>query len=241
MPTAVPVPMAAVSSPWGPPGPPVVAPARRRRRWALWTVLALVLLLVACGLPGVLLLRGAAGRPAAGRADDPATLAARRLGQRMSDQLDRQATALLGGDRAGFLAVAEPAARPTLTRRYAALRALRVTVWRPAADGLPSAVDGRPGEWRLSVRIGYCFVVPACTPSRVELGTQWRLVGEEPRLVAVEESRSESAGARPWEVSDLAVAVGRRAVVATTPAQRAGCPGCSPGPRPPPRSPTGMR
>lgn len=210
------------------PATPGLPPASRQpRRPQLWIVLAVVLVLVACGVPGVLLLGlvgNAAGRPA-DRAEDPATAAARRLGQRMTAELDRQAGALLGGDRAGFLAVAEPAARPALTRRYAALRALRVTVWRPAADGLPAAVAGRPGEWRLPVRVDYCFVVPDCTPSSVEIGTRWRMVGEEPRLVAVEESRAKPAGARPWEVSDLAVAVGKRAVVATTPGRRAELPG----------------
>ncbi|MET8835681.1 hypothetical protein ABZV78_17430 [Micromonospora sp. NPDC004540] len=198
------------------------APARRRR-WRLWAVVRLVLVLVACGVPGVLLVglvRDAAGRPAAGR-DDRGTAAERQLRERMAAQLDRQAAALLNGDRAGFLAVAEPAARPALTRRYAALRALRVSAWRPAADGVPAAVDRRPGEWRLTVTVGYCFVVPGCTPSSVELGTRWRVAGDaEPRLTAVEESRATPAGARPWEVSDLAVAVGKRAVVATTPALR---------------------
>ncbi|MFD2765493.1 hypothetical protein [Micromonospora eburnea] len=196
---------------------------RSRRRWPLWAPLGLVLAVLACGVPGVLLLvPGAAGRPAAGPPDDPA---ARRLAERMAVQLDRQAAALLAGDRPGFLAVAESAARPALTRRYAALRALRVTVWRPEVDGVPAKVDGRPGEWRLTVTVGYCFVVPDCTPSTVAIGTRWRIVGEEPRLVTVEESRAEPAGARPWEVSDLAVAVGKRTMVATTPALRAKLPG----------------
>ncbi|MEU1839285.1 hypothetical protein [Micromonospora chersina] len=214
----------------GPGVPPLVAGGEppARRRWRLWAVLGLVLVLVACGVPGVLLLglvRDAAGRPAAGR-DDPGTAAERQLRARMAAQLDRQAAALLDGDRAGFLAVAEPAARPALTRRYAALRALRVTTWRPVADGVPAADDRRPGEWRLTVTVGYCFVVPGCTPGTVELGTRWRVAGDaEPRLTAVEESRATPAGARPWEVSDLAVAVGKRAVVATTPALRAKLPG----------------
>ncbi|MGW9197943.1 hypothetical protein [Micromonospora chersina] len=214
----------------GPGVPPLVAGGEppARRRWRLWAVLGLVLVLVACGVPGVLLLglvRDAAGRPAAGR-DDPGTAAERQLRGRMAAQLDRQAAALLDGDRAGFLAVAEPAARPALTRRYAALRALRVTTWRPVADGVPAADDRRPGEWRLTVTVGYCFVVPGCTPGSVELGTRWRVAGDaEPRLTAVEESRATPAGARPWEVSDLAVAVGKRAVVATTPALRAKLPG----------------
>ncbi len=220
-------------APHGPPlegAPPEGAPQRPagRRRWRLWAAFGLVLVLVACGVPGVLLLglvRDAAGRPAAERGDR-GTPAEQRLAERMVAQLDRQAAALLDGDRTGFLAVAEPAARPALTRRYAALRALRVTAWRPAADGVPVAVDGRPGEWRLAVTVGYCFVVPGCTPGSVGMGTRWRVAGDgEPRLTAVEESRATPAGARPWEVSDLAVAVGKRAVVATTPALRGKLPG----------------
>ncbi|SCL13948.1 Peptidase MA superfamily [Micromonospora rhizosphaerae] len=210
------------------PGQGGVNQPRPRRRWALWAALAVVLVVLTCGVPAVLLVgvvSDAAGRPAAPRSDDPAAAAARRLGERMAAQLDRQASALLTGDRAGFLAIAEPTARAALTRRYAALRTLRVTVWRPESDGVPTPVDGQPGEWRLPVAVEYCFVVPGCTPSTVLIGTRWRAAGEQPRLVAVEESRSTPAGARPWEVSDLAVAVGKRAVVATTPALRAKLPG----------------
>lgn len=154
---------------------------RQRRRWPLWTALGLALGLVAGAVPGVLLRESApdaAGRSAANA--DPGTAAQRRLGERMLALLDRQAAALVGADRAGFLAVVEPAARPALSRRYAALRALRVTVWRPAADGVPEAVEGRPGEWRQTVTVGYCFVVPDCAPSTVELGARWRLAGRNP-------------------------------------------------------------
>ncbi|MCO1613905.1 hypothetical protein M8C11_04220 [Micromonospora sp. CPM1] len=199
---------------------------RQRRRWPLWTALGLALGLVAGAVPGVLLRESApdaAGRSAAKH--DPGTAAQRRLGERMLALLDRQAAALVGADRAGFLAIAEPAARPALSRRYAALRALRVTTWRSAADGVPAAVDGKPGEWRFAVTVGYCFVVPECAPSTVELGTRWRLAGEEPRLTAVDPASTDPAGVRPWQVNDLAVAVGKRVVVATTPAQRSRLPG----------------
>ncbi|MFC0096178.1 hypothetical protein ACFFKH_01380 [Micromonospora marina] len=211
-----------------PPAQPDPAQTRavRKRRWPLWTALGLALGLVAGAVPGVLLREpapDAAGRPAA--ADDPGTAAQRRLGERMLALLDRQATALVGADRAGFLAVAEPAARPALSRRYAALRALRVTTWRPAADGVPAEADGRPGEWRFTVTVGYCFVVPDCAPSTVELGTRWRLAGEEPRLTALEPSETDPAGVRPWQADDLAVTVGKRVVVATTQAQRRKLPG----------------
>ncbi|WP_262013181.1 hypothetical protein [Micromonospora sp. Mcm103] len=208
------------------PDPARTRTVRQRRRWLLWTVLGLALGLVAGAVPGVLLRESApdaAGRPAA--KGDPGTAAQRRLGERMLALLDRQAVALVGADRAGFLAVAEPAARPALSRRYAALRALRVTVWRPAADGVPQAVEGRPGEWRQTVTVGYCFVVPDCAPSTVELGARWRLAGEEPRLTALEPSEADPAGVRPWQANDLAVTVGKRVVVATTAAQRRKLPG----------------
>ncbi|WP_435152920.1 hypothetical protein [Micromonospora aurantiaca (nom. illeg.)] len=228
-PTPAPAPDAAslpYPVPLAQPDPARTRTVRQRRRWLLWTALGLALGLVAGAVPGVLLRESApdtAGRPAA--KDDPGTAAQRRLGERMLALLDRQAVALVGADRAGFLAVAEPAARPALSRRYAALRALRVTVWRPAADGVPEAVEGRPGEWRQTVTVGYCFVVPDCAPSTVELGARWRLAGEEPRLTALEPSEADPAGVRPWQANDLAVTVGKRVVVATTPAQRRRLPG----------------
>ncbi|TWJ25659.1 hypothetical protein JD76_05832 [Micromonospora endolithica] len=205
---------------------PGSAPPAPRRRWALWTALAAVVALLACGLPAALLAGavGDAGAEAPGGrpravSDDPATAAARKLGERMAAQLDRQSSALLRGDRAGWLAVAEPAAHADLRRRFAALRALRVTGWAAEPTGLPTPVDGRPGEWRLLVEFRYCFVVRDCRTSPVLTATRWR-DGPAPRLTAVEPSRSAETGTRPWEVSDLVVAVGKRTVVATTPAQR---------------------
>ncbi|MFC5921788.1 hypothetical protein [Micromonospora vulcania] len=204
-----------------------------RRLWPLWTVLVVVLLLVGCGLPTLLVVnvvREAGGRATVGRigasaTDDPATAAARGLADRMTAQLQRQTTALLGGDRAGFLAVAEPAAHVDLRRRFAALRALKVTVWRAEPSGLPVPVADKPGEWRLLVRFQYCFVAPNCRPSPVLIGTRWRENGDQPRLVAMEESKSAETGTRPWEISDLAVAIGARTIVATTPALRGRLPG----------------
>ncbi|MCF0092485.1 hypothetical protein B0E54_01308 [Micromonospora sp. MH99] len=187
-----------------------------------------MVLLLGCGLPAALIVgavREAGGRATISRAgaaatDDPATAVARALSDRMTAQLQRQSTALLGGDRAGFLAVADPAAHSDLRRRFAALRALKVTVWRAEPSGLPVPVVGKPGEWRLLVRFQYCFVAPGCRPSPVLIGTRWRENGDQPRLIALEESKSAETGTRPWEISELAVAVGARTIVATTPALR---------------------
>jgi len=207
---------------------------RPRRLWLLWTALGVVVVLIACALPATAVLLLANRRPAAtptdrGPApspgpDDPVTVTGRWLGERIDEQLDRQATALLGGDRAAFLAIADPVAHPDLKRQFAALRALRVTVWRPVASGAPVPVAGRPDEWRLLVNYQHCFVVPGCAPSPVLVGTRWRAVGDRPKLLAVEPSRSEQTGTRPWEVSDLVVAVGARTLVATVPALRAQLP-----------------
>lgn len=205
---------------------------RPRRLWPLWTAIAVVVALLACGLPVALVVvvaREASGRMQTVR--DPAVIpgpddpAARRLADGIDAQLDRQAGALLRGDRAGFLAVADPTARRDLTRQFAALRALQVTIWRPELSSSPIPVDGQPGEWRLLVTYRYCFVEQACTPSPVLIGTHWRETGDRPRLVSVEPSKSQETGTRPWEISELAVAVGERTLVAATPALRKKLPG----------------
>ncbi|MEU1605862.1 hypothetical protein [Micromonospora matsumotoense] len=169
---------------------------RRRPRWLRRTALAVALSLLVCGLPAALLtdvVDRAADRPtAAGRADpaDRVTPAGRaaRLGRDLAGQLDRQAVALRRGDRAAFLALVDRSARPDLARRYAALRALRVTVWRAEPEGPPTAVAGQPGRWRQPVTFRYCLVVPDCRPDPVRVQTRWRESGDAPVLVAVEES-----------------------------------------------------
>ncbi|MFF5175337.1 hypothetical protein ACFY3U_22265 [Micromonospora sp. NPDC000089] len=206
---------------------------RSRPRWPRWLVLAAVVVMVGCALPAVLV-AGVALRAGdlATVTDDPGPDGpaangppAGGLAGRLAAQLDRQAAALLRADRAGFLAVADRSAQPTLARRYAALRALRVTVWRAELAGPATPVAGRPGEWRQPVTFRYCLLVPDCPTSPVSAGTRWRVTGDAAVLLAVDESRSARTGARPWEVSDLAVAVGPRTMVATTPALRGRLPG----------------
>ncbi|MEU4566571.1 hypothetical protein [Micromonospora sp. NPDC023956] len=201
--------------------------SRRRRRGVLWAVVAVVAVALGCLLPAALVaavVRQTAGRSTGDPASGPGGPAAR-LAAAIDAQLGRQAGALLRGDRDGFLAVAEPAARVDLGRRFTALRALRIAVWRAESSGQPTPTPGRPGQWRQVVTYRYCLVVPTCTPSPVLAATRWRETSDGPRLVAVEPSASAETGTRPWEVSELVAAVGRRTVVATTPDLRTRLPG----------------
>ncbi|MEV4760725.1 hypothetical protein AB0J86_37260 [Micromonospora sp. NPDC049559] len=169
---------------------------------------------------------GRAPRPDARspRPGDPAGVTAAWLGQRIAEQLDRQAEALLHADEPGFVALADPGApvAAELSRQFRSLRALRVTVWEPEVRDQPVEVNGRPGEWWLPVTYRYCFVAAVCSPEPLTAGTRWSDAGGRPRLVALVPSTGDEKqqGPRPWEVSDLHVLVGRRTVVATTGAYR---------------------
>lgn len=198
---------------------------RRGRRWPLWIGLGLVLILLVCSVPVVVLVTVVERLPNVGRRADasasptatrqPADPAQADFARRLTPLLEQQAAALLRGDERGFLAVADPSmpAVTDLRRQFRALRAMKVTVWRPNIRDSPVR-DG--GAWRVTVTVEHCFVVPNCEPGPVTIGTRWADVADRPRLIAVEPSRPADEGPRPWEVSDLVVAVGDRALVATT-------------------------
>ncbi|MBX7265094.1 hypothetical protein KIF24_02805 [Micromonospora sp. Llam7] len=212
--------------------------SRPRRRWPLWAALVAAVLTLSGGIPAVLraggLSDGEVGEPAtaASPTENPTTIAARQVAERISAQLDEQAAALLSGDRSGFLGIADPAARGDLRQRFAALRALRVTRWEARPSGLPTTA-GKAGEWRLAVEFQYCFMVPDCRPSPLIVETRWR-DGAEPRLLAFGRSKTAPSigdrangqpGSLPWEVSELATKTGKRTIVAAPPAYRHRLPG----------------
>src|SRR5205809_2406835 len=162
----------------------------------------------------------AGGRaPAVGAGDRHASAgpqAARqtRFADRIQDALDMQATALLAGDGAAFVAVADPAVQPELRRRFDALHAMRVAGWDETLMTGPESAGGEPPRWKADVRLRYCFGVPGCTPIGVTVPTEWTDVDGQPRLVSMGTSGPTDLGPRPWEVTDLRVAVGARVIVA---------------------------
>jgi hypothetical protein len=141
-----------------------------------------------------------------------------RIAERLQAALDAQAAALLAGDEARFLAVADPgqpALVAQLRQRFLALRALQVTGWRETLAGAPERTGAR--EWHAGVELRYCFVVPGCTPVGVRAESRWVDRNDRLSLVSLAGSPSTELGPRPWEVSELRVAVGPRVVVAATP------------------------
>lgn len=158
--------------------------------------------------------------PTTGTADpgDIQVASRHRVAERIEAVLAEQAAALLRGDERGFLAAAEPGspAVEVLRRQFRSLRALRVSAWKPRLAEPPAAAAG---GLNASLRIDHCFVVPDCQPAPSLLDTRWAVDGGL-RIVAVQATPAENGGPRPWEVSALVAAVGPRAVVATTAAQR---------------------
>jgi hypothetical protein len=147
-------------------------------------------------------------QPAAADSDGPPT--------GIAAALDAQRAALLRGDLNGFLAPVAPdnaALRAALTRRFNALRALHVAVWREAVGEPTRNADG---GWSVPIRVTYCFVVPDCAPLSVSIPTAWAESAGAARLIAFGDSAAADLGPRPWEESDLRAAVGRRVMVAST-------------------------
>jgi hypothetical protein len=127
--------------------------------------------------------------------------------------LQAQTDAMRTGDEAGFLAPVAPALRPEMRRRYAGLRALRVTDWREQLAGEP--LQSGPGRWTAGVQLTYCVVVAGCVPAPISVSTAWAEDDGGPTLVQF--GIAHEQGPRPWEISDLRVAIGNRVVVAAPP------------------------
>lgn len=129
--------------------------------------------------------------------------------------LAAQEAALLAGDAAGFAAPAtDPAVRADLARRYGSLRAMRVAVFDETVVG--ELTKGDDGTWTAQLRVTYCFVVAGCDPLAVPESSRWKVTGGTAVLVALGTSQSADLGPRPWELSTLRTAVGKRVIVATT-------------------------
>lgn len=132
-----------------------------------------------------------------------------------------QGASLLTGDEKGFLAAGaagNTAVRTKLTTRYRSLRALQVKKWTATVAASPEQAvgTGAAGEWTARLSVRHCFVVPTCTEEDLRLESRWTERAGKAYMIDLATTPDSQNGPRPWELSDLRVAVGKRVVMATT-------------------------
>ncbi|MFF5234122.1 basic secretory protein-like protein [Dactylosporangium sp. NPDC000521] len=154
------------------------------------------------------------GRP--GASGTPTTSPPASVDGKIKQALTDQGNALLNGDAPGFVAAVDPSAtalRDELTRRFNSLRQLQVKLWEPSVlDKVEVAGDNTAD---VIVYVRYCYVVTTCDPMNLETKTKWNVTAAGVKLL--EFGTAEDLGPRPFERSELRVAVGKRVIMATTP------------------------
>lgn len=225
-----------------PPSAPVPLATPKRRRWrrVVGVTAGILVMLVAASPSWAGMLES---RPSAVRTVQPpnptptptavATKVGDRTGERGRDlqrQIDvvaaAQGRALLRHDEFGFLAPAhDPGAQAALHRRYRNLVAMQVSGLKLDA-GVPT-VDQQTGLWKVGLRYSFCFVRVDCAMDTVTETTVWRDAPAGPELLSLAAPARTTGwfgSAQPWQLSDLEVMVGRRALVATTAALKSRLP-----------------
>jgi hypothetical protein len=148
-----------------------------------------------------------------------------------------ESEALVAGDFTRYASVADPAdttAMRDLHRRFDNLRALKVTRFDSRMEGLPKLVDAARKRWRVVNVSNLCLVESDCDPDVTMLDSLWTETPKGLRFAAFANhdyksqcSRCNTPVApfvRPWEVTDLAVRIGKRTVVAIPVQDRAKLP-----------------
>jgi hypothetical protein len=220
--------------------PPWPAPGIKPKRSYMWVLapVAVVSILAMVVFGGVVGLAAApSGRwvsgqgglgsanPAVGqspRPGDPGSVRLEYLNLKINEVLGAQAKALLAGDEAGFAAPADQANSELLGKlrgRFITLRAMKVARWEETVDGLPS--QRTDGSVQVMVKESYCMGELPCRPASVTIETRWRDDNAKIVMTDYKASTRSQQGPRPWEVTDLAVSVGKYVVVAG-PARLAG-------------------
>jgi hypothetical protein len=208
---------------WPPPYPPDVLAARRERRGAAISLLVIAIVLAVLATAGFaasqvsrrVVASGAVGAVTHKSATPPANPLA------LKSVLNAQTTALLVGDRAGFLAGVDPAQQTTVAafgRLYANLRALHVAAWHLSAPG-----DSVPltTSTPFHIQVSYCFVVTTCKAVYAQLSVT--ATARDGRAV-IETYKPPTTSQRfdepiPWQTSTLTAVTGPRVVVAASSAE----------------------
>ncbi|GAA2521972.1 hypothetical protein [Winogradskya humida] len=168
---------------------------------------ALALAALVCG--GVLIVRASA-------------LRVRDAEQTIRTALDNQGSALLRGDRSGWLREVDASLWPEMIRLYANLRGFELSSWIPRT----TSVSGTGSVWHASVQARVCFAGAHCRrdpDSYVPLGdvltasTTWRITAGHATLTAfAQQSTPAMPAAVPWKSAALTFATGARVIVAAS-------------------------
>ena len=196
-------------------------------------VIGLRILLVAVLGAGGLLLQACTGSPSPSQSPSPTettvdlapaaepdpvaekAAAEQRNSTAITAALSAQSAALLSGDKAKFLALADPSAKyvkPWLTERFTTLRAMGIAQWNTS---ITSMFSTNSWEWTAKIRLEYCFVANCAHPLLANLSTQWNMsIPDRPLLEQMYEYTSHRPV--PWGQAVLRAKAGSRVVVAAS-------------------------
>jgi hypothetical protein len=194
-----------------PASPPPPLPAKRPGNGGLIAAIVAIVAMVAVIVVPLPDSRGTFGSSTSGVAEAAkAPPTPRDLAQ---ETLDKQAKALLRGDKAGWLAAVDPS-QPALRKKYqnlfTTLRALKVSKF--TYDLHPATAVGN--EFKSTAAVDYCFLRSATACDEAPWISQLLTLKQTPKgwlisRLAVDAGSTEA----PWQSGDLVFAQGKRVVV----------------------------
>jgi hypothetical protein len=130
--------------------------------------------------------------------------------------LAAQSTALLAGDKAKFVGLADPSAKlakPWLADSFTSLHAMGIKQWDTSVASFNAWTEPR---WQANIDVEYCFVAGCTRRLTTTLHTMWDMTWvSDPKLTEVWDY-TDGQTSPPWAQSVLQAKVGSRVVVAAS-------------------------
>jgi hypothetical protein len=133
-----------------------------------------------------------------------------------SAEATAQGKALVAGNEAGYLAIADPNSTDLINNlklRFANLHAMGVGVWLETVASLQTSGER---TWSADLTVNYCFGDQNCAQAQISEKTSWSVVNGRLVLSTLDPTPADDNGPRPWETDQLTVQTGKRVVVAST-------------------------
>jgi hypothetical protein len=138
-------------------------------------------------------------------------------GKAIGKLVKAQGEGLAKGDEGAYLAVVDSTNSKLVAehrKRFRILRAMGMGTWKQSTRS--GAQDDGYRAWSMNMVMVYCVGGKDCDTVELTAETRWAYRTGKLVMVKLNESESADQGPRPWEVDDLVVKTGKRAVVATT-------------------------